>query len=329
MVQDRILVKCGGFTSQLVKYVGNKVDGDPLWGSRFDLENPEAVIRTHLDFLENGAQIISSNTYQASVEGYMKYLNLNRDQSIQLIRKSVKLAKEARERYLDNLKATSGACNETILVMGAVGPYGAVLHDGSEYSGNYTDIITKEELQNFHRTRIDALLAENVDGLAIETMPSQKEAEAVTEMLLKDYANVKFWISFQCKDDQHLAHGEKFANAAKTVWDMVRRQYGAKAREYIYGIGVNCVNPKFVSNLFKSLHSLLGNEDIPPLMVYSNSGEIYDTSKGEWTGRDNCIPMKMFVREWIRLGASIIGGCCRVYPEDIYQVRHLINSFSN
>lgn len=51
--QERILVKCGGFSTQLAKNIGQKIDGDPLWGSRFDLENPSAVIRTHLDFLES------------------------------------------------------------------------------------------------------------------------------------------------------------------------------------------------------------------------------------------------------------------------------------
>ncbi|XP_005182626.1 uncharacterized protein LOC101898193 isoform X2 [Musca domestica] len=329
MEQDKkILVKCGGFSTQLAKHVGSKIDGDPLWGSRFDHENPSAVVRTHLDFLENGAQIILSNTYQSSVQGFMKHLKLSREQSIALMRKSVQLAKEARDLYLKNV-VEKGGTTETILVMGSVGPYGAMLHDGSEYCGSYTDKVSKEEFQSFHRIRIDALLEENVDGLSVETIPCQKEAEAVTEILLRDYAHVKFWISFQCKDDLHLAHGENFANAAKAVWDMIKKKHGAKAKDHIYGIGVNCVNPNFVANLFKSLHTLLGNEDLPPLVVYSNRGEIYDADKGEWTGLDDCIPMESYVPDWIRLGATIIGGCCRVYPEDILQIRKCVDSFGN
>ncbi|XP_073820738.1 uncharacterized protein isoform X2 [Musca autumnalis] len=330
MEHDTILVKCGGFSTQLAKHVGTKIDGDPLWGSRFDHENPSAVVRTHLDFLENGAQIILSNTYQSSVEGFMKHLKLSREQSIDLMRKSVQLAKEARDQYIMSVKEKNGIA-EKILVMGSVGPYGAMLHDGSEYCGSYTDKVSKEELQNFHRVRIDALLAENVDGLSVETIPCQKEAEAITEMLLKDYPNVKFWISFQCKDDLHLAHGENFANAAKAIWDMIKKHHGgAKGNDHIFGIGVNCVNPNFVASLFKSLHTLLGEEEVlPPLVVYSNRGEIYDADKGEWTGRDSCIPMESYVPEWIRLGAKIIGGCCRVYPEDILQIRKCVDSFGN
>lgn len=86
---------------------------------------------------------------------------------------------------------------------------------------------------------------------------------------------------------------------------------------------------KFVADLFKSLRLLLKEKDVPPLIVYSNRGELFDSERGEWTGHDNCIPMETFVPEWIRLGASIIGGCCRVYPNDILQIRKCVDSFGN
>jgi len=84
-----ILVKCGGFSSQLARNVTEKVDGDPLWGSRFDATNPEAVIKTHLDFLRNGADIILTNTYQSSVEGFVKYLGVTKDRGEELIQKGI------------------------------------------------------------------------------------------------------------------------------------------------------------------------------------------------------------------------------------------------
>lgn len=45
---------------------------------RFNAVEPEAVIQSHLDFLEHGAEIILTNTYQASVEGYIEHLKLDR-----------------------------------------------------------------------------------------------------------------------------------------------------------------------------------------------------------------------------------------------------------
>lgn len=199
----------------------------------------------------DGAQIILSNTYQSSVEGFMKHLKLTKDDSIQLMRKSVQLAKEARDKYVDMVRKANGISETGLpLVLGSVGPYGAMLHDGSEYNGSYTDKVSKEEIQNWHRTRIDALLAEDVNGLAVETIPCQMEAEAITEMILNDYPTAKFWVSFQCKDESHLAHGENFANAAKSIWEMVKQ---ANARDRIFGIGVNCLNPKVKNKIIHRL----------------------------------------------------------------------------
>lgn len=190
----------------------------------------------------DGAQIILSNTYQSSVEGFMKHLNLSKDDAIQLMRKSVQLAKEARSKYINKVQESNGSVQSNLpLIFGSVGPYGAMLHDGSEYNGSYTDKVSREEIKNWHRARIDALLAEDVNGLAVETIPCQMEAEAVTEMILNDYPKVKFWVSFQCKDDLHLAHGENFASAVKSLWDLIKE---ANAVERVYAIGVNCVNPK-------------------------------------------------------------------------------------
>ncbi|XP_067624618.1 AP2-associated protein kinase 1-like isoform X4 [Eurosta solidaginis] len=198
MSTKQILVKCGGFSTQLERHVQEKIDGDPLWGSRFDQKNPTAVVQTHLDFLQNGAQIILSNTYQSSIEGFMEHLLLSREESIQLMRKSVQLTKEAKKKYIEMVEQANGIPEPGLpLILASIGPYGAHLHDGSEYKGSYSKRVSSEDIQNWHRHRIDACLAEGVDGLAVETIPCQMEAEAVVDMLLKDYVDVKFWVSFQ------------------------------------------------------------------------------------------------------------------------------------
>lgn len=100
LLTDRVVVIDGGFATQLTQHVGNRVDGDPLWSARFNATQPQAVVQTHLDFLRAGAECLLTNTYQASVEGYMKHLGLNREESVELIGKAVKLAQEAREKWL-------------------------------------------------------------------------------------------------------------------------------------------------------------------------------------------------------------------------------------
>lgn len=99
-LDGKIIVIDGGFATQLSVHVGDRVDGDPLWSARFNATNPSAVVQTHLDFLRCGADAILTNTYQASVEGYMQYLELSEAESIALMKTSVKLAHRARSIYL-------------------------------------------------------------------------------------------------------------------------------------------------------------------------------------------------------------------------------------
>ncbi|KAH8374482.1 uncharacterized protein LOC110176874 [Drosophila serrata] len=316
----RILVKCGGFSSQLAKNVTEEVDGDPLWGSRFDATNPGAVVQTHLDFLRSGADIILTNTYQSSVEGFTKYLGLTEAEGIKLMETSVALAKKAKEQYL---RATGVEESSTFpLVLGSIGPYGACLHDGSEYSGNYANRVTKDELKEWHKTRIWSCVSAGVYGLALETLPCQLEAEAVTEFVIDLCVKTTFWVSFQCKDESHLASGESFATAGLAIWRLVKSR---KAEDRFLGIGVNCVNPQFVTPLLTSLIEAVGADERPPLVVYSNRGEIYDAELGEWTGTGEQVAK--FVPEWLNLGVRIVGGCCRVYPADVLEIRKCVDSY--
>lgn len=322
--KPRILVKCGGFSSQLARNVNEKVDGDPLWGSRFDATQPLAVVKTHLDFLRKGADIILTNTYQSSVEGFMKHLGKTREESIELIAKSVELARQAKTQYLAELATNNGNIGPDMpWIMASIGPYGAHLHDGSEYAGSYTNLVNYSQLQQWHTTRIDTCLRAGVDGLAVETLPCQLEALAVTDLILTRYATARFWVTFQCKDAASLAHGESFAQAALDVWNLVV-EYQAQSR--LLGIGVNCVNPSHVTPLLKSLLDILPRDETVPLVVYSNRGEIYDSDRGEWTG--NGLDVASFVPEWLRLGVRIIGGCCRVYPDDILEIRKCIDNIA-
>lgn len=107
-----MIVIDGGFATQLSVHVGDRVDGDPLWSARFNATNPSAVVQTHLDFLKAGADAILTNTYQASVEGYMEYLQLDIKQSVELIKATVKLAHVARAMFLDEAGQECSAIGE-------------------------------------------------------------------------------------------------------------------------------------------------------------------------------------------------------------------------
>lgn len=102
------------------------------------------------------------------------------------------------------------------------------------------------------------------------------EAEVLVDLMCQEYPNVKFWVSFQCKDDTHLAHGEKFSDAVMTIWNKVKSYKNSN----LLAIGVNCLHPANVTPLFKSVNGHLAPSDQIPLCAYPNSGELYDVKKG-------------------------------------------------
>lgn len=255
MQQPAVLTIDGGFATQLTEHVGQRIDGDPLWSARFNATQPAAVVQTHLDLLRAGAQVILTNTYQARVSGYGKHLALTRDESLALMRTSVRLAHQARKQFLAEQQPASDAdASAAVLPAGlpwifaSIGPYGAHLNDGSEYTGAYGDSMSKEAIKAFHRDRLQAVCAEGVDGLAIETVPCALEAEAMAELMAAEFPQQRYWMSFQCSaDGVHLAHaGERFAEVARYVWDRVN---GDQGQGQLLAVGLNCLNPEV--NLLK------------------------------------------------------------------------------
>lgn len=308
----------GGFGSQLSTHVGAKIDGDPLWTARFLATNPDAVYATHLDFLRAGADIIETSTYQVSVSDLMKYLSITEEEAIKLLHKAVNLAKAAVNDYTKEIKDSDNVENRHPMIAGSCGPYGASLHDGSEYNGTYGKTTSRSIIIEWHKSRINALIDAGINLLALETIPCYQEAEALIE-LLKEYPNVKAWLSFSCeKGTQNIVDGSNFQ-------EVVLHCYRKALPGQIIAVGVNCIAPKDVTPLLRNINMGSANEFIP-LIAYPNSGEIYSSTKG-WIKNENCAPFESFIPEWLELGIRYLGGCCRMYAENVKSVRKEVNNF--
>jgi homocysteine S-methyltransferase len=61
-LEREVFVVDGGFATQLCNHVSDPIDGTPLWSASFLYTNPNAVIKTHLDFLR-GRSIVYIPTY--------------------------------------------------------------------------------------------------------------------------------------------------------------------------------------------------------------------------------------------------------------------------
>src|SRR5210317_388673 len=166
----------GGLATAMEKY-GADLD-DELWSAKMLIEAPELIRQVHSEFLDAGADVIATATYQASFEGFGNK-GYSPEKAAQLMRLSVDLAVLARENFWSETALRHERLKP--LVAASVGPYGAALHDGSEYHGNYG--LNQQELKDFHRPRLEVLADTDADLIAFETIPSLLEAEALVEML--------------------------------------------------------------------------------------------------------------------------------------------------
>ncbi|KAG7204948.1 hypothetical protein KM043_005336 [Ampulex compressa] len=292
----RVKVLDGGFSTQLSTHIKDKIDGDPLWTARFLATMPDAIFATHLDFLRAGADIILTNTYQASINGFAKHLNLSREDTLNLFCKSVEYAKEAIYVYQAEIKGKHCVLNQNPLIAGSCGPYGACLHDASEYTGIYCTNVSREILMDWHRPRIKALVDSGVDMLAIETIPCKLEAEALIH-LLKEFPNTKAWMSFSCRDDgKSIADGTSFQEIAIKC-------FRKATPGQLLAVGVNCIAPQNVTPLIDGMNGT-HKTDFIPLVVYPNSGEKYTVADG-WKREGKWYPLQQFVGEWLDLGVKM------------------------
>ena len=293
----------GGLSTQLERR-GADLSG-ALWTARVLIDDPTLLQQVHIDFLEAGADIIASATYQASIEGLVN-AGLGIDAAEKLMRGAVRIAVDARDRFWSDSAHRENRLKP--LVAASLGPYGACLHDGSEYHGNYA--VDPQELFDFHQQRIALLDGSGADLFAFETIPSLEEGEVILSVL-ESFPGIRAWISFTGRDERSIVHGERFS-------DCVERM---AAFSQILAVGVNCTAPENIPGLLSSVNA----RDVP-LAVYPNSGEHWDADAEEWRGE---AAEAMDVVRWHGLGARLLGGCCRTDANDIHRMREqLVDALS-
>ena len=259
---------------------------DPLWSAKVLVEDPDAIRSVHAAYFEAGADVAISASYQATFEG-LAGRGIDRNQAAALMRRSVELAREA---------AGSGR-----VVAASVGPYGAMLGNGAEYTGDYDK--DEDELVEFHVPRIEALAEAEPDVLAVETIPSFVEARALVRALEK-VPEVPAWVSFSCRDGGHICDGTPIGSAVEVV----------ASAPGVVAVGVNCTSPLHVERLVETISDTTGKR----VVCYPNRGSFWDPMRKTWTDpprQDARPPLRPLA--WKEAGASLIGGCCGTTPDDI------------
>lgn len=303
----------------------------PLWSAKLLIENPAAIKKLTYDFLLAGADIVSTATYQASQHGFESTSALHADKAIAFMRSSVDLAVDARNDFWDLSKAQHSSRRKPLVAL-SLGPYGAILGDGSEYSGKYgIPGNLGVDLYDFHLRRAQVFFRNDFaelgslclpDIIAFETIPCISEAVAIVELARQRTVlkSTPFWISFQCGSSTQLASEE-------SLWDAVAAVLNANENnEALVGIGVNCVNPDCLSRLLSDLQLAIrdfqarkcispSSGATPDLLTiaYPNSGEAW--SQNGWHWSESCILSSSWANSLVSTKADIVGGCCRCDPE--------------
>ncbi len=274
VVAERPVVLDGGLAT-LLEARGHDLSS-ALWSARLLRDDPDAIVAAHSEFFSAGAEVAITASYQVSSA------NLG-DEAPALLRDSVRLAARARDE-----SAPDG------WVAASVGPYGAVLADGSEYTGDYA--LDVAGLRAFHRPRLDVLRESGADVLAVETVPSLAEVEAVlTELAGTGHPA---WLSLSAAGERTRA-GEPLAEAFAMAADVPE----------VIAVGVNCTAPGDV------LAAVRAAARVRPAVAYPNSGQGWDAVRRVWTGEPAFRPDD--VAAWVGAGARLVGGCCRVGPDDV------------
>jgi homocysteine S-methyltransferase len=295
----------GGLATDLERRGANL--NDSLWSAMLLLDNPELIRQVHEDYYLAGADVATTATYQATFAGLARR-GLDSAQAADVMRRSVRLAQEARDWFWSRAERRAGRLRP--LVAASIGCYGASLHDGSEYRGDYG--LSREQLQDFHRPRMEVLAGSGADLLACETIPCQVEAEALVRVLT-EFPEMPAWISFSCKDKGHVCHGECLADCVGI----------AAGCAQVVAVGINCTPPRFISDLLKSVAGVTHK----PLLVYPNRGENWNARTYSWEAApEPPLDWGRAVRDWHAAGARIIGGCCRTTPDDIRRIAQALRN---
>lgn len=271
LLAEPIVLIDGGLSTQLER-MGHDVVG-PLWTARLLVERPQVVEAAHRAFVDAGARVVITASYQVSREGFAE---IGRDDADEALRRSVQVAR--------------AAAGDEALVAASVGPYGAITHDGAEYRGDYG--LSVDELAAFHAERIAVLLDAEPDLLAVETIPDAREAQALIQVL-DDSPDARAWFSFTAADGGHLWAGQTIEEAVRVV----------DGHRSVVAIGVNCTDPVHVPELLTRIRETTSL----PLLAYPNAGGTWDATTGRWVDAGAGASQAL---AWRDAGASIIGGCC-------------------
>lgn len=268
----------------------------PLWSAIGVISAPDLVRRIHVENLEAGADVVTTNTFRTSARTLQSAgLDPHRAQDLDAL--AVQLAREARAE----------ARRPEAFVAGSIAPL--------EDCYRPTFDVSPETALEEHLTQAQNLAKAGVDFLMIETMPTSEEAAIA--LRAASATGLPATVGFVCGpldgtgSPVRLLSGEALAEAVRLVEPLKPA-----------AILVNCAAPAVISAALRELRDLTAL----PIGGYANVGEVDDSVGWSSSGGLSGAQYAEYAQDWLEVGARIIGGCCGTHPEHTRALRQLIDS---
>lgn len=296
---NKILLLDGGLGREL-RFRGVTVP-DTIWSAGALMTDPDVVRQIHRDYIAAGADIITTNTY-GIIRSDLAREGIE-DRFAELNRLACRLAIDARD-----------ASQRKVLLAGSLPPL----------RGSYRPdrVGPREEMMPLYQEQAE-LLAPYVDLLLCETMSSATEGRAAASAACRTGKPV--WVAWTLHEDRSgsLRSGESIDKAVSALADLP-----------VSGCFANCCAPESITRAMPQLlvsgAPWVGGyantfASIPPDWSLNGSKE----TDGFLALRADLDPEQYaaHVADWLKAGATVVGGCCGTRPAHTARMRTLLENF--
>lgn len=276
------------------------------WRSHGIEQRPEVVRQVHADYLAAGADVLRTNTFQLNRRAYLNLFHglehMRRigprgleQKANQLVRRAVELAREARR--------VSGRESDGVAIAGVVSPL--------EHCFRPDLSPPLDQCRAEHREIVDELKSAGADFILLESMNRIAEAQAACEAARA--SGLPVWVSFVVRENARLLSNEPLELALEGIEPL--------------GVDVVLVNCAPLEDIAAALRELARRRR-GPIGAYAHIGR-YDPPSWKFgfyprfTSTDSVSPARYLeaAREWRKIGAQVIGGCCGTTPEHVRALR--------
>ena len=315
LVNERVLVLDGAMGTMIQRYGLTEAD---FRGERFKdipgqmkgnndllcLSRPDVIEEIHRKYLEAGADIIETNTFNATAVSMADYHVQKFCREINLA--AAKLARKLADEYTLMNPA------KPRFVAGSVGPTNKTCSMSPDVNNPAFRALTFDGLKDAYCEQMEALLEGGVDALLIETIfdtLNAKAAIAAAEQSMEKLGRkVPLMLSVTVSD-----------MAGRTLSGQTLEAFLASVQHApIFSIGLNC---SFGARQLKSFLEVLAKRAPYYISAYPNAGLPNSLGQYDQTPDDMAAEMDEFLKEGL---VNIIGGCCGTTDEYIARFAEMV-----